>query len=407
LQPPIRAAHDRKGRPARALTYLRAALLVALALLALAEPLHAATGPTGGAGVFPIPRIADVRCAATAARQCAGVRAVQPGGTILIRGSNLSGVHSVLFQGRAGSADDLAAPIRTRGALTLAARVPAKAVSGAIVLLTNTGVRSRRWHGLVVANAPRIRQVIVRRGPVSISTDKFFYGASQAAELTYQMTGGVATDVVVSLLRAADGAVVRTWQQAQIAPGAAAKVAWDGTAAGRVQREGQYVFRVAPAAAGSTAGGAAALGEVPFSFYDHMFPIQGPHDYGGAGARFGAGRSGHSHQGQDVFAACGTPLVASRAGKVIFKGYHAAAGYYVVVRGQGSGLDYAYMHLRGPALVKTNDVVYTGQPLGEVGETGNAQGCHLHFELWSAPGWYAGGQPLDPLAQLKRWDRGS
>jgi murein DD-endopeptidase MepM/ murein hydrolase activator NlpD len=65
------------------------------------------------------------------------------------------------------------------------------------------------------------------------------------------------------------------------------------------------------------------------------------------------------------------------------------------------------MHLRGPALVKAGSFVYTGQPLGEVGDTGNAQGCHLHFELWSAPGWYAGGRPFDPLPHLKRWDRGS
>ena len=32
--------------------------------------------------------------------------------------------------------------------------------------------------------------------------------------------------------------------------------------------------------------------------------------------RFGAARRGHVHQGQDVFARCGTPLVAARGGKV-------------------------------------------------------------------------------------------
>jgi murein DD-endopeptidase MepM/ murein hydrolase activator NlpD len=58
-------------------------------------------------------------------------------------------------------------------------------------------------------------------------------------------------------------------------------------------------------------------------------------------------------------------------------------------------------------MVKTSDRVYTGQPLGEVGESGNAHGCHLHFELWSAPGWYNGGRALDPLPELRRWDRSS
>ena len=79
------------------------------------------------------------------------------------------------------------------------------------------------------------------------------------------------------------------------------------------------------------------------------------HDFGGGGAHFGAGRSGHSHQGQDVFAACGTPLVAARGGKVKFAGFHAAAGYYVVIDGKGTDVDYAYMHLRQRAAVQVGD----------------------------------------------------
>jgi murein DD-endopeptidase MepM/ murein hydrolase activator NlpD len=39
-----------------------------------------------------------------------------------------------------------------------------------------------------------------------------------------------------------------------------------------------------------------------------------------------------------------------------------------------------------------------------VGDSGNAQGCHLHFELWGAPGWYDGGDPFDPLPALQAWD---
>ena len=49
--------------------------------------------------------------------------------------------------------------------------------------------------------------------------------------------------------------------------------------------------------------------------------------------------------------------------------------------------------------------VETGQPLGVVGDTGSASACHLHFEIWTAPGWYRGGTPIDPLPALKRWDR--
>ena len=38
------------------------------------------------------------------------------------------------------------------------------------------------------------------------------------------------------------------------------------------------------------------------------------------------------------------------------------------------------------------------------GSPATPQGCHLHFEIWSAPGWYDGGKPFDPLPQLQAWD---
>ena len=44
------------------------------------------------------------------------------------------------------------------------------------------------------------------------------------------------------------------------------------------------------------------------------------------------------------------------------------------------------MHLRDPALVQKGDAVITGQTIGFVGRTGDATACHLHFEMWPAPG---------------------
>ena len=136
----------------------------------------------------------------------------------------------------------------------------------------------------------------------------------------------------------------------------------------------------------------------------HVFPVRGTHDYGGAGARFGSGRAGHSHEGHDVFAACGTPLVAARGGEVQFRGYHAAAGHYLVIDGEGTQADYGYMHLEQRSPFRRGDAVATGQRIGSVGDSGNARGCHLHFELWSGPGWYEGGRAIDPLRALKAWD---
>lgn len=138
---------------------------------------------------------------------------------------------------------------------------------------------------------------------------------------------------------------------------------------------------------------------------DHVFPIVGKHDFGGSGADFGSGRAGHSHQGHDVFARCGTPMVAARGGRVQASKYHYAAGNYVVIDAEGTGTDYVYMHLVERSPFRRGDKVATGQRIGAVGDSGNARGCHLHFELWSAPGYYEGGRPFDPLPALKAWDR--
>jgi murein DD-endopeptidase MepM/ murein hydrolase activator NlpD len=135
-----------------------------------------------------------------------------------------------------------------------------------------------------------------------------------------------------------------------------------------------------------------------------VFPIVGPHDYGGSQARFGAGRSGHSHQGQDVFAPCGARLLSAQAGRITTKAYQGSgAGYYLVVKGT-DGYDYVYMHMQKASWAANGTKLYAGQQIGRVGDSGNASGCHLHFEMWTSPGWYAGGKPIDPYPNLKAWD---
>ncbi len=119
--------------------------------------------------------------------------------------------------------------------------------------------------------------------------------------------------------------------------------------------------------------------------------------------KFGGGRG---HQGQDVFAKCGTPLVAPTAAKVTQVKYQSAAGNYIVLQ-SAEGYSYVMMHMLQPSTLSVGDQLQPGTPVGKVGETGRASGCHLHFELWTAPGWYEGGKPVDPLPQLRAWERAS
>jgi len=136
-----------------------------------------------------------------------------------------------------------------------------------------------------------------------------------------------------------------------------------------------------------------------------IFPVQGAYSFGGDGARFGAGRTGHVHQGQDIVAAEGTPVVTPVAGIVHWRAYQAGgAGYYVVIRGD-DGRDYAFMHFQaGSTLVEKGQRVAAGQRLASVGNTGDSQGAHLHFEIWP-DGWYASANshPIDPLTDLLAW----
>jgi murein DD-endopeptidase MepM/ murein hydrolase activator NlpD len=132
-----------------------------------------------------------------------------------------------------------------------------------------------------------------------------------------------------------------------------------------------------------------------------VFPVAGAVEFGTGAAAFGGGRG---HKGQDVFADCGTPALAARAGRVVDARYEGAAGNYAVIAAD-DGRSHVYMHLRSPARVVAGDAVDAGERIGAVGDTGDAWDCHLHFEVWTAPGWFRGGHPIDPLRYLRALHR--
>lgn len=85
------------------------------------------------------------------------------------------------------------------------------------------------------------------------------------------------------------------------------------------------------------------------------------------------------HRGLDIKVYTGDTISAAFDGKVRVVNYEASGyGYYVVIR-HDNGLETIYGHL-SKQLVKTNDVVKAGDPIGLGGDTGRSFGSHLHFE---------------------------
>jgi murein DD-endopeptidase MepM/ murein hydrolase activator NlpD len=402
-------------------------VLAVTAGIALGLASAPALAVSGGAGVTPPPKkgvnrpaapgsaqpqIAEARCTANPGGPCIDVHRVEPGATVSLRGRSLAAVTQIVFYGGRGPSDDAIGAISSARPTGAVAIVPAQARSGPVGVIDRAGRRAPRWDGLIVegpAAALGLRPASTL-GSVQVGLSEprtIFFAGGQKAVFNFRVTGSAPIDVQVDLVRVTDGTVVRTWTRPRSAPGVTQRIAWNGSVGRRMLPPGRYGFRAAtPGALGVRAGGAPADNQDSVALLDNVFPIRGAHTYNLGAGRFGASRRGHRHQGQDVFARCGTPLVAARGGTVTYAGFHALAGYYLVIDGKGTGIDYGYMHLRGPALVSTGDSVYTGQAIGQVGDTGDAVGCHLHFEEWTAPGWYKGGHPFDPLADLKSWDAG-
>lgn len=90
-------------------------------------------------------------------------------------------------------------------------------------------------------------------------------------------------------------------------------------------------------------------------------------------------RGGEFHRGLDMAATQGTPIYATRAGKVIKAEFHYSWGNYVVIQHE-DGTTALYAHQQ-QYLVKNGDSVSQGQVIGYVGSTGDSSGPHLHLEL--------------------------
>jgi murein DD-endopeptidase MepM/ murein hydrolase activator NlpD len=364
----------------------------AAAALAWAAPsAHAQVEPGGGATAPGPPSVRAVECVASPASPCRPAGALLRGREFAVRGSGLRQVAEIVFLGRRGRRDDARVHPRRTGDGEVIAAVPTEARSGKLSVLDRYGGRAETSAGLRVADP-------AHRAPVdSAPGSGYFFDSRRKPTFAFEVTQ--AMDVQVELVDTETGELVRSWTIAAT-PGGPHQVQWDGRGPRGVEPLGSYSFRIAGLASGATAQ--APGSESGFLYADHLFPIRGPHNLGSTATNnFGGGRG---HQGQDMFATCGTPIAAARGGRVEQAGYHSTAGYYLVIDGAETGVDYVYMHMLAPPLIQTGQRVFTGQKIGEIGQTGRATGCHLHFEMWSAPGWYKGGKAFDPRPSLKSWD---
>jgi hypothetical protein len=107
----------------------------------------------------------------------------------------------------------------------------------------------------------------------------------------------------------------------------------------------------------------------------------------------------HLHEGIDIFAPHGTPVVAIRDGRVSQKAAGAISGLGVEIV-DDAGVQYFYAHLSAfhPG-IEVGQQVEQGQVLGYIGTTGNARGTSPHVHLEVQPG----GAPVAPKPYVDRW----
>jgi murein DD-endopeptidase MepM/ murein hydrolase activator NlpD len=182
---------------------------------------------------------------------------------------------------------------------------------------------------------------------------------------------------------------------APLRPGRWHRRFWNGLdQKGRLVAAGRYRVRIGP-----VRGRLRTLAHI--RLHGHTFPVDGPHGVRGYVGVFGAARTGgRVHEGFDVTAACGTPLVAVRSGTVLKNAYDPELkGYYVILKGRSERRTYLYAHLIRRASVRAGQEVRAGRRIGTVGQTGNAAStpCHLHIEIRSR------GDLLDPEPLLNSW----
>jgi len=364
-------------------------LAAAAALTAALTAAGLAGAEDGGVGAPAPPEVRSAQCI----DRCLDLRRVAETGTVELGGRDLASVTTVRLDGAEGKLD---VEPRQAKSSRVKFRVPLGAQSGKPVVIDEFGNKARSPERLKIVGEDMITEVEGFKVTSAEATpSKSFFEGKRRSRVEYLFEAEQPTDVRIDVLKGRKRRLIDTVVKRDQDPFASHSAAWNGLGDdGKVAPNGKYSFEVTQLSGsdGDRAG---------FRYYDHKFPLAGGHTYGDG---LGAGRN---HQGQDIFAKRGNDVYAARGGRIQTSSYHSSAGYYIVVDGAKTGVDYVYMHLSRKGRAKKGSRVKTGERIGFNDDTGNASGCHVHFEMWSAPGWYEGGHVLSPTKPLKRWDRWS
>ena len=137
-------------------------------------------------------------------------------------------------------------------------------------------------------------------------------------------------------------------------------------------------------------GCASSRGGVESSVMPRGWPV--PYDVARISSAFGEHRGSSRHKGLDLTAPKGTKVRATADGRVTFAGRSGDFGRLVIV-GHSNGYETRYAHLKSISVNK-GKMVKRGAVIGTVGESGNATGPHLHYEVRLQ------GTPVNPRSYL-------
>ncbi|WP_051718547.1 M23 family metallopeptidase [Hymenobacter sp. IS2118] len=253
----------------------------------------------------------------------------------------------------------------------------------------------RAW---LAAAGQALRDSLVVALPFA-ETGYFRPGNPGAASYRYAVRAGEQVHISLSL---GAGASARVFLDAfEVVPGAVpAPLASADTLAldfrYQADADGQHLLRVQPELLAAGRYTLRVNREPGLS----VFPVSGRTD-AAVGSFWGADRDGGArrHEGIDIFASRGTPVVAATAGVITRTGETPIGGRVVWLAdeaGRGNHIYYAHLDKQ---LVRPGQRVNAGDTLGLVGNTGNARTTtpHLHF------GIYRSGQgAVDPFPFVQR-----